>query len=142
MDNRGDTSLPAGLMKRSSAVTIDEILIYAVGYASGVAEPDLFDLASGDGHLWKVFLIYWAANTIYHTIFEGSPLQATPGKMIVGIKVTDEDGNPAGYQRAAMRQLCKVASSATLGIGFVMAIFSDRKQALHDKLAGCLVVLS
>jgi uncharacterized RDD family membrane protein YckC len=71
---------------------------------------------------------------------ESSSSQATVGKIALGIKVTDLDGNPITFWRALGRSVAKIISAITLFIGYIMAAFTKRKQALHDKIANTLVV--
>jgi len=80
------------------------------------------------------------SNWLYFTLFESSSLQATPGKMALGIIVTDLSGNRISFARANGRYWGKLVSALTLGIGFIMAGFTRKKQALHDIMAGTLVV--
>ena len=71
---------------------------------------------------------------------ESSSLQATLGKMIFGMKVTDLNGNRISFARATGRHFAKYLSSMILFIGYIMAGFTERKQALHDMIAGTLVI--
>jgi len=73
-------------------------------------------------------------------ILEGSPKQASIGKMLIGVKVTDEQGKPVGYGKALTRNLAKLVGVITLGIGFLSGFFDRRQQCLHDKIAGTLVI--
>lgn len=77
---------------------------------------------------------------LYSAVMESSPAQATLGKMAMGIKVTDLDGRPISFGRATGRHFGKIISGLLLLIGYIMAAFTERKQALHDIMAGCLVV--
>jgi uncharacterized RDD family membrane protein YckC len=77
---------------------------------------------------------------LYFALMESSAKQATVGKMALGIIVTDLDGRRIGFGRATGRYFAKILSVLTLGIGFLMAGFTERKQALHDMVAGCLVI--
>jgi uncharacterized RDD family membrane protein YckC len=77
---------------------------------------------------------------LYFAAFESSGWQATPGKKIMRIKVTDLTGQRVSFARASGRYFCKFISVSTLLIGYVMAGFTEKKQALHDMIAGCLVV--
>lgn len=72
--------------------------------------------------------------------FEGSRWQATPGKRAVGLQVIDDDGEPPGFVRAALRQAAGVLSWVSLNIGHLMAARAPRHQALHDRIAGTRVV--
>ena len=79
---------------------------------------------------------------LYYALLESSEKQATLGKMIVGIKVTDENGQRISFARAAGRFFAKYISALILLIGYIMAAFTDRKRALHDMIAGTLVMYS
>lgn len=76
----------------------------------------------------------------YRTVMESSSFQATLGKLAVGLKITDERGHRISFGRAAGRYFAKWVSVATLGLGFAMAGFDEQKQALHDRIAGTLVM--
>jgi uncharacterized RDD family membrane protein YckC len=77
---------------------------------------------------------------IYYALLESSVWQATIGKKLLGLRVTDLAGNRISFARASGRFFGKILSGMILGIGFLMAGFTQRKQALHDILAGCLVL--
>lgn len=77
---------------------------------------------------------------IYEAAMESSSLQATLGKMIFGMKVMDLNGNRISFARATGRHFAKYISSAILFVGYIMAGFTERKQALHDMIAGTLVI--
>ena len=68
-----------------------------------------------------------------------SSYQATLGKMIFGMKVTDLSGNRLSFAHATGRHFAKWISSLTLCIGYIMVGFTERKQGLHDMIAGTLV---
>ena len=76
---------------------------------------------------------------IYCIIMESSPLRATVGKLAMHLKVTDEKGQRVSVWRATARNAGKVLSTFILFGGFLMVPFTEKKQALHDKLANCLV---
>ncbi len=77
---------------------------------------------------------------LYCAAFESSAWQATPGKRVLRIYVTDLSGDRLSFSRAAGRNVGKILEQFTLFIGFVMAGFTAKKQALHDIVAGCLVL--
>ncbi len=84
--------------------------------------------------------ILWVFGSwLYEALMESSSYQATLGKMIFGMKVTDLNGNRISFERATGRHFAKWLSGMILGIGYIMVGFSDRKQGLHDLLAGTLV---
>ena len=80
-----------------------------------------------------------AVGQIYHAYFVSSAKMATPGKRLCGLYVTDLEGHRLGFGRALWRNVAALFSYLTLYIGFFMAGFTERKQALHDKIAGTLV---
>ena len=82
-------------------------------------------------------LIQW----LYHAYLESGEKQATWGKQALGLYVTDLMGNPVTFGRASGRFFAKmVTGMIPLGIGYIMAGFTERKQALHDMIASCLVL--
>ena len=78
-------------------------------------------------------------NWLYFAILESSVWQATLGKKALGLVVTDIDGRRIGFGRATGRHFAKMVSAIILGIGFMMAGWTERKQGLHDLMAGTLV---
>lgn len=77
---------------------------------------------------------------LYYTLMESSKFQATVGKLALGLIVTDENGGKLDFTKALIRNLCKIISSMILGIGYIMAGFTEKKQGLHDIIAKTLVV--
>jgi uncharacterized RDD family membrane protein YckC len=84
--------------------------------------------------VWIVLLVYWI-------LMEASRFQGSLGKMVLGLKVVDERGRRLTVLHATFRNLFKIVSVLTLFIGFLMAGWTRRKQALHDKVAKCYVVI-
>jgi uncharacterized RDD family membrane protein YckC len=76
----------------------------------------------------------------YYVVLETSPKQGTWGKQIVGIKVTDMSGNRITIGRAIGRYFAKFITAFTCGIGLLMPLFTEKKQTLHDMIAGCLAL--
>lgn len=77
---------------------------------------------------------------LYYALFESSRLQATPGKLLLGLAVVDRSNNRVRFGRAFSRSIFKEISSLLMGIGFVVAAFTSNKQALHDIIAKTYVV--
>lgn len=77
---------------------------------------------------------------LYYALMESSEKQATVGKLAMGIKVTDMQGNRLSFGQATGRHFAKIISGLTLLIGYIMAGFTEKKQALHDIIVNCLVV--
>jgi uncharacterized RDD family membrane protein YckC len=88
----------------------------------------------------SVQLVALVATWLYFALMESSPRGATVGKMVMGLRVVDEQGNRLSFLRATGRFFAKYISAIILMIGFLMAAFTDRKRALHDIIAGTLVV--
>jgi len=83
-----------------------------------------------------IYLVAW----LYFASFESSAWQATLGKRMLGLRVTDLQGKRISFARASGRSFGKIISGFFFLLGFVMAAFTEKKQALHDMLAGCLVL--
>ena len=77
---------------------------------------------------------------LYHAFLESSPWQGTIGKKIVGLRVTDLNGNRISFARATGRYFGAVLSAMICFVGFLMVAFTEKKQGLHDLLAGTLVL--
>jgi len=80
------------------------------------------------------------AGWLYFALMESSARGATLGKMALGLRVVDLNGGRIGFGRATGRYFGKIISAAIFCIGYIMAGFTQQKQALHDIMAGCLVV--
>ncbi len=83
-------------------------------------------------------IVYQVIALIYYVTLETSAKQGTWGKQIVGIKVTDLHGNRITVGRALGRYFAKIITGLTCGIGLLMPLFTEKKQTLHDMVAGCL----
>jgi len=79
-------------------------------------------------------------NWLYFTLLESSHQRGTFGKRIMELAVTDLNGDRISFCRANGRYWGKTISVITIFIGFIMAGMTKKKQALHDKMARCLVV--
>ena len=80
------------------------------------------------------------SSIVYHSLWEASSWQASPGKRICRLRVVALDGTRISLPRALLRQIGKLASEFLFCFGFLMALFTPRRQTLHDLLARCLVV--
>ncbi|MFM8738698.1 MAG: RDD family protein, partial [Cytophagales bacterium] len=90
--------------------------------------------------LGAVWVLAMVIQVLYFSFMESSKTQATLGKMVLGIIVTDTNGAPLNFSKALVRNLCRLLSNCTMLIGYVIAAFTAKKQALHDIIAGTLVV--
>lgn len=148
------TSFPRGFL----AWCIDMPIRFVIGLAivflpmrlivSGQAER----YGSTDpNHLWSVMSsaeravisMFWLVATViipwlYTALQDSSASQATPGKRLLDLRVIDLNGRRISFARASGRFFGSLIPS--LGIGYCMALFTRRKRALHDIIAGCMVV--
>jgi len=145
-----DPAVEAGFWRRCAAALIDGLLL---GAAFAALSATLFTalplavsiggrggLAVLPGLVAGFGLFSLVGQWLYFALFEGSRLQATPGKLAMGIKVVDERGRRIGFAHASGRFIGKILSGALFGIGYLLPAFSDRKRALHDMVANTLVV--
>jgi uncharacterized RDD family membrane protein YckC len=148
----------AGFWLRFVAIIIDGILIGIVstpfriailammgmhtGGLFGTARPE--DPAAMLAILFPIIMISVAVsgtiNWLYFAFCESSSWQGTLGKKALGLQVTDLEGNRISFGRASGRFFAKIISGMILMIGYIMAGFTAKKQALHDMIAGCLVI--
>jgi len=128
----------AGFWLRLAAYLIDLMLLAVVQsvLAAAVIFMDPGDLRA----FLNITPVGYALTWAYFALFESSPLRGTIGKHAVGIYVSDADGDPISFRRASARFWLKTLSSLVLMIGWIMAAFTPRKQALHDILARTLVL--
>jgi len=80
------------------------------------------------------------ATWLYFAVMESSSWQATIGKKVFGLYVTDLEGRRLTLSRATGRTFAKYLSSLTAGVGYALCGFTNKKQALHDMVANCLVL--
>ena len=149
----------AGFWWRFLACIIDEIILSFVSWIFilpilGIFGISLYSLKEAGfdpddaymymgpmiGALTSIAFLSTAIKWLYFAIMESSKIQGTLGKMLLKIKVTDYDGNRISFARATGRYFGKIISGMILMIGYIMAGFTDRKQALHDIMAGCYVI--
>ncbi|MFH0733079.1 MAG: RDD family protein [bacterium] len=87
-----------------------------------------------------LILIAVVVSWLYSALMESSSKKATLGKMALGLIVTDMQGDRITFARASGRFFAKILSGLILNIGFIMAAFTQKKQALHDIIADTLVL--
>ncbi len=88
------------------------------------------------------YAILFGVPWLYEALMVSSSRQATLGKLALGLKVTDLNGQPVSFGQATGRHFGKYISGLLFGLGYFMQAFDPKGQALHDKLAGCLVIRS
>jgi|SRR5579863_9036016 len=141
------TTLYAGFWRRFIAYIIDCMVIYVgVGIVIGIAYATVGSPVTDDGGIKPIFLLLYVFFLIgfwlYFTLMESGAGQATLGKRALSIIVTDDAGRRIGFGRANGRFFSKFLLSALIpfGIGFMLAGWTAKKQALHDLVAGTLVM--
>lgn len=92
------------------------------------------------GSVIGLIVIIAVLGWLYYALMESSRTQGTLGKMALGLKVTDLEGKPVSFGRATGRYFGKIISGMILYIGYILAGLTEKKQALHDIMASCLVV--
>jgi uncharacterized RDD family membrane protein YckC len=151
----------AGFGQRFVAWLIDSIIIGVLqmfvvtpllamvgfGVASNLENPDQLTEAEAVGMMGAIFgamatmwLTAFCILILYYSIMESSKSQASLGKMAMGIKVTDMEGNRLTFGKAFLRSIGKILSAMIMYIGYLMAAFTEKKQGLHDMIASTLVV--
>jgi len=148
----------AGFWKRFAAYLFDKILISVVSLIIILPFIGVFGAGIGivsmEGDEEEVLAVIIAAlvsyafigillmimTWLYYALMESSRHQGTLGKMALGIYVTDIQGQRLTFGRATGRFFAKMISDLTFSIGYIIAGFTDKKQALHDMVASCLVV--
>jgi len=103
--------------------------------------PDPSAVAPFLGLIGIMYVVQIALASSYEAFFIAK-LGATPGKMVIGVKVLRPDGSPVSLGRAYGRYFAKFVSALTLFIGFIMAGFDSQKRALHDMICDTRVVKS
>lgn len=154
-------TLYAGFWLRFVAYIIDYIIIYVVQsfifipvlgllgitFASNMGNVENMSDAEAIGMVGSMVALIGATAflttiiaILYWALMESSKYQATVGKLALGLKVTDMEGKNLDLTKSLIRNVCKIISGMILFIGYIMAGFTDKKQGLHDIIAGTLVV--
>ncbi|NIK11774.1 RDD family protein [Alkalibacillus almallahensis] len=141
----------AGFWLRAVAYILDGVILAVPLFFIGTflafivmaSEPNAMQteeaFASFQGFTFLIGLVF---NALYTGIFHSSKWQATPGKKMIGIRVTDMNGDRISFARGFGRGLALNLSAFILYIGFIMAGLTAKKQALHDMIARTLVIRS
>lgn len=142
----------AGFWLRFVALIVDEVIIgavvFTISFVLGVAISMLMAMGQNSpavqsvamGLYGVIYAISFVGRWLYFSLQESSRYQATLGKRATRIYVTDRQGNRIGFGRATGRYFGKIISFLIFCIGFMMAGWTARKQALHDMMADTLVV--
>jgi uncharacterized RDD family membrane protein YckC len=137
---RREHTVYAGFWWRALAAVLDWIVLTVidgiVAFAVGM-DAMLHEGFSAQGPIASYTFVI---DLLYFPLMESSRLRASLGKLACGLMVVDEDGRQIGFARAFGRNMGKFLSALILFVGFMMAGWTHRKQALHDMMAGCLVL--
>lgn len=121
-----------GIITTVIAGFIGGIFGVVVAAATGTADAEVLQVGGNIVGL----IIGW----LYAAFLESSAKQATWGKQLMKIRVTDLEGNRISFGRATGRHFGKYISMLILFIGYLMNLWTEKKQTLHDIMAGCLVM--
>lgn len=151
----------AGFWKRVAAYILDAIILFlpnmlimnmmgdgpakaAAKQAAMSAGGNMQAIQAAQLHyyseMWPAYVLTLILGWLYFALLESSSWQATLGKLALGIRVTDLHGQRISVPRALGRYPAKILSAIILGVGFLMAGWTQRKQALHDMIVGTLVL--
>lgn len=145
----------AGFWRRFMALLFDALILMVLWYVFSV----LYALAANAVWTRTVFspdgdalhrmmgrialgrqLLFYALLFVYFVWAEATTRGASPGKRLMGLRVSRRNGARTGLLRSAFRTVFKPLSAAPALIGFLLAGMTHRKQALHDLLSGCVVL--
>ena len=139
----------AGFWERFAAYLLDTVILGAVTYLISLIflpldfltgfYPEILGIVSASIDVVR-FLLSVIVPWLYFAFMESSKRQATLGKIAIGLKVTDLNGKKLTFSRATGRFFSKFLSVLTLMIGYVIAAFTEKRQALHDMIAGTFVI--
>ncbi|MBK0402051.1 RDD family protein [Adhaeribacter sp. BT258] len=144
----GNLTNYAGFWRRAAALFIDMLILsvpvyFLATWFSDNPTPEI-NPTTTEAIEYQYFNIYNATsfliNWLYFSLFESSAKQATLGKQAMNLYVCRIDGSRLTFLRATLRYFGKIVSGITLLIGYIMAAFTERKQALHDLIADTLVL--
>ena len=134
----------AGFWLRFWAYSIDLLILAALPILLSVIIAPLFFTGPlalvGLGLAIFILPVLATEGWVYYALMETSSYQATFGKRVLGLKVTGMNGERVSFGAATIRYFAKILSHLMLNFGFIMAAFTEKKQALHDIIASCLVI--
>jgi uncharacterized RDD family membrane protein YckC len=132
----------AGFWWRVLALFVDNLVLMVINAIGGMVVTLSLIGADWTQEGMQAFtgLLALIWSWLYFALFESSAWRATPGKKACGLIVTDENGARISFARATGRYFAKFLSALILGIGFMMAGWTRRKQGLHDIICDTLVL--
>jgi uncharacterized RDD family membrane protein YckC len=136
----------AGFWQRFAAALLDGLILIVPNLAikSVIGGEDIFTALIHHNPVTAGAWFYQVSTTVigwlYFALMESGKQQATVGKMALGLKVTDLNGQRISLGRATGRHFGKWVSTIILFFGYFMMLWDEKNQTLHDKMAGTLVV--
>jgi uncharacterized RDD family membrane protein YckC len=134
---------PGGLVVRFIALIIDSSILLAVNLAVILSYVMLASSGSGgvrDFLTPTTVIAMWLFDALFFAGFESSNMRATPGKWVVGLSVTDMDGQQLGLLHAVGRYFFKVVTNGLFVINLLCVVFSGQNRTLYDLLVGTIVI--
>ncbi len=126
---------------RFLAWLIDYVITLAIGFGVGAVIGFTLAAIGERGAIRGIAqLSGWVVTWLYYALQESSPAQATFGKRALGLRVTTMEGERISFGRATGRFFAKIISGLIIGIGYLMVIWTEKKQGLHDMMASTLVI--
>lgn len=138
----------AGFFERCIAAFIDGIVIFLFYYIAFVmlfidvigplfllVLPNAYEYGPHVAFLFWLILIW-----LYFAYMESSRYRGTIGKHLLKLKVTDEYGEQLSFKESTIRFFIKIISFVIVFVGFIMALFTKKNQALHDVIAHTIVI--
>jgi uncharacterized RDD family membrane protein YckC len=121
----------ASFWQRFVAALIDGIILMFPNFCFNY----LFGPRSGSYYMASI-----VTGWLYYALMESGEGQATLGKRAMKIKVVNMQGERISFANASGRHFAKFISAIIIFIGYLMMLWDEKKQTLHDKIAGTLVV--
>ena len=116
----------AGFWRRFAAMIIDSIIMIIPSMILGLAFP---------------YVGWVVVGFLYKPFFESSAALGTPGKVFMGLQVTDLEGNRLTFKTSLIRYIGSILSGAILCLGHLFNLFTAKRQTLHDMIANTVVIM-
>jgi uncharacterized RDD family membrane protein YckC len=127
----------------SAVLTLGSVVVgflgaFFVGFVMAIMGMEVEEME--DLFIVLYYILAFVLSWLYFTIMESSRMQATLGKKVLNLTVTDMSDKRITFGKATGRYWSKLISGAIFCVGYIMAAFTEKHQALHDMIAGTLVV--
>jgi uncharacterized RDD family membrane protein YckC len=133
----------AGFWRRFATVLVDGLVLF---FPSAILRVALGLSVLGTGNesdrpaFWLAFFANIVMTWLYCSALESSPAQGSLGQQLLGVRVCDGSLRRISFGRATGRHLAQWLSVLICGIGYLVNLWTSRRQALHDLVAGCVLV--